>query len=91
METNPAALLPHMQGRMVPLVITDFSMPHMSGLDLTAQIKTCSPGTRVLLVSAFASRSLERQALTQQVDYYLPKPFHFANLEQVIMAALRAR
>jgi two-component system, response regulator, stage 0 sporulation protein F len=91
METNPAALLGHLQGRVVPLVITDFSMPQMNGLDLTTQIKAHSPQTRVLLVSAFASRSLERQALTQQVDFYLPKPFQFENLEHVITTALKSR
>ncbi len=80
-ETEPAALLPHLQTHTVPLVISDFSMPQINGLDLTTQIKAISPQTRVLLMSAFACANLERQALAQRVDFYLPKPFQFANLK----------
>jgi two-component system, response regulator, stage 0 sporulation protein F len=89
--TNPTEALEHLGRRAVSLVVTDFNMPGLNGLQLTARIKAYSPATCVLLISAYATPAMERQALNLRVDYYLPKPFQLAQLEQVAGTILMAR
>src|SRR5262245_5292805 len=75
--------------RPVPLVITDYNMPGMNGLQLTAAIKETAPDTRVVLITAYATPELEKRAREHRVDYYLPKPFPLDRLEQIVRDVLR--
>jgi DNA-binding NarL/FixJ family response regulator len=86
--SNSAEVLAQMELRPVPLVITDYHMAGMNGLQLTAAIKERAPETCVVLITAFASPELQKRARAQQVDYYLPKPFALETLEQIVRATL---
>jgi YesN/AraC family two-component response regulator len=72
----------------VPLLITDFSMPRMNGVELIEAVRVLSPSTRVALISAYPTAELERQARDAHVDYYLPKPFHFSQIQQMVQECL---
>lgn len=84
-----ADALAQLELRPVPLVITDYNMPGMNGLQLTAAIKETSPRTRVVMITAYATPELERKARDQRVDYYLPKPFPLDRLEQIVKEVLK--
>jgi len=71
-----------------PLVITDYHLPGMNGLQLTAALKARTPATRVVLITADASPDVERRARDRGVDYMVLKPFQLASLIQIIQAAL---
>ena len=71
-----------------PLIITDYNLPGMNGLQLTAALKARAPATRVVLISANLSPDLERRARDRDVDYLVPKPFHVDRLIQIVQAAL---
>ncbi len=75
--------------RPVPLVITDYNMPGMNGLQLAAAIKETSPETRVVMITAYATAELEKRAREQRVDYYMPKPFPLDRLEQIVRDVLK--
>ncbi|MFN3373933.1 MULTISPECIES: response regulator [Chloroflexus] len=75
--------------RRVPLVITDYNMPGMNGLQLAAAIKETSPDTSVVMITAYATPELEKRAREQRIDYYLPKPFPLDRLEQIVRDVLR--
>jgi DNA-binding NarL/FixJ family response regulator len=81
--------LRHMAGRTVPLLITDYMMPEMNGLQLTAAVKATSPTTHVILISADDSAALEQRAREQQVDTFLPKAELLDHLEDVVRCVLR--
>lgn len=69
------------------LVITDFSMPGIDGLDLAGLIKARAPRQPVLLVTAHAETvSNNEKARLQYVDAMLAKPFS----QQELHDALRA-
>src|SRR5581483_10921571 len=70
--------------RVVPLLITDYNKPKTTGLELTKKVKAITPQTRVVLITAYATPQLERQAREAGVDYYLPKPFALDQLEQIV-------
>lgn len=51
---EPNAALAHFQNSKFDLVITDYRMPQMNGLELIERIRTISPETPIILVSGFA-------------------------------------
>lgn len=55
------------------LVITDISMPHMGGIELSEKIKNISKDIRVVLLTAYGEFEYARQAVQLGVDYYLIK------------------
>ncbi len=59
------------------LVVSDFRMPGMDGLELLARIADKWPGTPSVLVSAYADEGLATQAAEAgHVELFLPKPLH---------------
>jgi PAS domain S-box-containing protein len=66
--------------RQVDLVITDQSMPNMTGLQLAEAIRATWPGTRIILASGYSE-------LPPQADLVVPrmsKPFDQRTLSQAI-------
>jgi two-component system response regulator (stage 0 sporulation protein F) len=74
--------------RPVPLLITDYNMPGMNGIDLTRDVKAASPDTVVLMITAYPTPDLARRAHDVGVGHYLPKPFSFDLLEEIVRATL---
>ncbi len=63
------------QQRKFDLVITDYMMPGMTGLELAQEIRRRSPDTQVLLMSAYDTIGLRDQVETMQLGGYVGKPF----------------
>jgi two-component system response regulator (stage 0 sporulation protein F) len=72
----------------VPLLITDYNMLGMNGLELIAAVKRTTPQTRTVLITAYDSPELQRRARAAPVDYYLAKPFPLDRLEQIVRETL---
>ena len=72
----------------VPLLITDYSMLGMNGLQLIEAVKNISPQTRTVLMTAYDSPELRLRVLVDSVDDYLVKPFLLDRLEQIVRETL---
>jgi CheY-like chemotaxis protein len=83
-----AAALALMDMLPVALVITDYHMPEMNGVQLTRAIKGASPAIRVAIVSVDDTRDVARLAQSSAAEYVLPKPFVLAQLQQMIGESL---
>lgn len=70
------------------VVITDISMPGISGVELTARIRKEYPGVKVIAMSTFNERSLISQMIQQGASGYLLKN---ASREQIEEALLTVR
>jgi len=70
--------------RSVALVITDYHMPGMNGVQLTGAIKAASPETRVAIVTAYDVQDVARRAKAVAADYVLPKPYMLVQLKQIV-------
>ena len=69
------------------LVLSDFLMGGMNGIDLLKRIKAESPGTPVIMFTAFSSDQLLREAELAGADGVVKKPF---TLDQVRLAVEKA-
>jgi CheY-like chemotaxis protein len=74
--------------RDVPLLITDYHMPGMTGVTLATQVKARWPATRTVLMSADRVSDLEGQPRMQSVDDFLLKPFPPHHLRAIVAQVL---
>ena len=65
------------------LVISDFHMPGMSGLELLKQIRHDQHETQLVLMTAYATETLEADAHALGISY-ITKPFELPLLVQLI-------
>lgn len=57
------------------LVVTDMSMPDMTGMDLILKILKINPDTKSILSTGYSNSVNEQYAKELGVDAYLPKPY----------------
>jgi DNA-binding response OmpR family regulator len=75
--------------RRVPeLVITDVRMPGLNGLDLARYLRQTYPETKVIVVTGYSTRDIERTALALSVTALLKKPFGLDTLGDIVRKAL---
>jgi DNA-binding NtrC family response regulator len=77
-----------MKEKFFQLVITDMRMPEVSGLDLLRRVRTATPHTPVILLTAYGTIENAVEAMKQGAFDYLLKPFSSDSLEQVVRRAL---
>jgi DNA-binding NtrC family response regulator len=70
------------------LLLTDYQLPGLNGLQLAAAAKQHLPSTCVVLMSGDVLTPAAQQERAQQVDYYLHKPFPFQQLQAIVDIAL---
>jgi len=68
----------------VDLVITDFQMPFVSGLELIQKGKSISPSTAFILMTAFGSTTQAVEAIQLGADDYFSKPFDVSEMKHRI-------
>ncbi|WP_429551062.1 ATP-binding protein [Paraburkholderia sp. MM5477-R1] len=70
-------------------VITDQTMPELTGLALAARIRTLRPGLPVILCSGFSNTTLERDAREEGVLTVLRKPLRQADIAEALARAFK--
>jgi two-component system NtrC family response regulator len=73
------------------LVITDLKMPGMSGFELLSAIKSSSPQTLVMVITAFGAVETAVEAMKLGAYDYITKPFNRDELRLVVAKALEMR
>ena len=62
------------------VALVDISMPGLNGVEIARQAKTCSPSTRVIILSAYGDEHYVREALQAGVAGYLLKRIEMSSL-----------
>ncbi len=75
----------------IDLVITDYKMPKVSGLDLVRHIRENLQGTEVVMITGYASIQGAVEAIKNGAEEYLPKPFTEEELFGAVRRALEKR
>ncbi|MGZ4036179.1 MAG: response regulator [Bacteroidia bacterium] len=72
-NTNPLAAVDDVLKIKPEILITDISMPQMTGIDFTKKIKSLSPSIKVLALSMFSDRETVVEMLAAGIDAYVLK------------------
>lgn len=101
--TNPLEVVEYLKHSVADLLITDFNMPVMDGIELLQKAKELQPDIMSIMVTANGEESVRIQALEEGVDDFLTKPYsppevklriknrHILRLEERSIRALRER
>ena len=73
------------------LVITDFRMQKMDGLELAEAIKKCSPATPIILVTAYVEALQSSMGQVSNIDLLLGKPFSVMDLQAALVKIFAAQ
>jgi CheY-like chemotaxis protein len=75
--------------RKYDLVLMDCRMPEMDGLEATRHIRKLDwPQPAIIGVTAYIKPGYREQCLASGMDDYLPKPYHWQQLLQIVQKNL---
>lgn len=69
----------------IDLVISDIRMPDINGLDLLVKIKKEYPHTKVIIMTAYGSPDVQKEANRRGSLYYIEKPFEISDIRKIII------
>lgn len=81
---NTYSALAQIEATFFDLVITDYMMPDMTGVDLVRAVRSLSPDTQVVLMTAYGTNKLRSTTDNLHVDGYLSKPFTMDQIRDVV-------
>lgn len=70
------------------LIISDIRMAGLNGLDLARYLRQICPETKVILVTGYSTRDIEKTATALGVDALIRKPFGLEALGETVRKAL---
>jgi CheY-like chemotaxis protein len=68
----------------IHLLLSDFEMPQMSGIELATKLSSLRPTIKVLMMSGFEGGTL----LLNEGWHFLPKPFFASQLRSIVRSLL---
>ncbi len=80
------AALEYLAQQPADMVITDMNMPRMDGMELIRNIRRDYSDVYVILITAFGTPDVHRQAMRNGANDYLSKPFDYEELERRVRA-----
>ncbi len=89
--SNVADAVKVLENSPVDLVITDYKMPKISGLDLIRHVRENCFDTEVIMITGYASVKGAVEAVKMGAEEYLPKPFTDEELFAAVERALNKR
>lgn len=79
-------------GKMpIDLVLSDIRMPDINGLDLLVQIKRDYPETKVIIMTAYGSSDVQKEASKRGSLYYIEKPFEINEIRKLILDLIKEK
>jgi CheY-like chemotaxis protein len=78
----------HSEPDRFDLVITDMSMPNMTGEELTRSIRSIERNVPIILCTGSVELIDEKRAKSIGITAYLRKPFTFAKLAQTVCGVM---
>ena len=87
--TRADEALDHLTAQAADLVVVDYKMPELSGLEFIQRAWTLRPGVRVVLITAHGTREVITTANESGVQTVVLKPFTPSELAEGVARAVR--
>lgn len=81
---NPKEGLKYCLENEVDLVLVDYMMPEMNGIDFVKELKKFKPQVPTVMITALNEISLRKEAALNGIDSFLPKPLDFPVFKQTV-------
>lgn len=89
---KPAEALKHVESNPVDLIISDFLMPELDGVQLLAGARKAQPDAPRVLLTGYADKENAIKAINEvQLYQYVEKPWENEQLKQIIKSGLERR
>jgi CheY-like chemotaxis protein len=75
----------------IDVVVTDIRMPDINGLDLLSTVREKYPSTKVIIMTAYGSPEVHKEAARRGSYFYLEKPFEISDIRTLILKALEEK
>jgi DNA-binding NtrC family response regulator len=85
---NAAPALERLKEEKFDIVITDYKMKGIDGMEALRRIKELYPDTKVIMITAFANLDAAIEAMRSDVHDFFPKPIKIKELKASIERAL---
>jgi len=80
--------LAKLEAQSFDVVLTDISMPGLSGMELLSRILKLYPGTPVIVISGLSDQEQAQSLISLGAADYLLKPFRLEVVEESVRRAL---
>ena len=80
--------LSKVKGNEFDVLITDWKMPQLDGIEVAKRIKKENPNIAVVMITGYPSVETSIQALRSGISDYVPKPFTPTELSDAMIRAL---
>ena len=87
-ETAEQALA-KLEAQRFDVVLTDISMPGLSGMELLDRLLQQYPGTPVIMISGLSNEEQAQNLLARGASDYLLKPFRLEVVEESVRRAIK--
>ncbi len=85
---NAEPALKRLQEEQFDVVVTDYKMKGIDGMEVLKTVKELHPKTQVIMITAFANLDAAIEALRRDVHDFFPKPVKIKELKASIKRAL---
>ena len=86
--TNPISAMEVMEKYPFDIVVTDFKMDGMDGMEVLERVKKMNPDTKVIIITGYAQLDTASEAFRKGVFDFIAKPFRLDELKRVIIRAM---
>jgi DNA-binding NtrC family response regulator len=86
---DAAEAIQQLESQPIACVLTDVTMPGMTGYELQREIRERWPSVPVILMTAYGTIPQAVQAIRDGAYEYIPKPFDLEALKKVVRSAIR--
>ena len=86
--TDVQTALAQLEAEAADLLVVDYKMPELNGLEFVQRVWAVRPGLRVVMITAHGTREVMEQATRSGVKTVVLKPFTPSELAQGVAAAV---
>lgn len=90
--TNPMMAMADLEGTEFDVVLADYKMPFMNGVELLTKVKERHPNTIRMLITGYSDMNIAKEAINKAHVYnFIMKPWNNNELKEILCEALERK